>query len=362
MSQETVEVTDVEGFDNLSVEEVFPNFCSIHSFFLVVMFAQLVAVVVFFASITTGSWQLSALFNISLFCQFVCLSSAVCLCLLRQLLASLKVSVAIFLAYAVILAVALFSAEMSYRLFIDFAYLGDVEKGSRHRDFLLSVVALCLICTALSWRYWYLSTLRKLQFHSETYARVQALQARIRPHFLFNSMNTIANLTRTDAELAERTVEDLAELFRATLTLQSPLVTLHEELDLARRYLNIEQLRLGKRLSLIMEVDELPMEALIPALTIQPLLENAVHHGVEPSAEGGTIRIIGKDLGDSLTLVISNPTPKSGAKQRHGNRIAQNNVRQRLKAFFGSKGKLEVMAGDEVYVLSLNIPYKRHAT
>src|SRR5690606_35575629 len=121
--------------------------------------------------------------------------------------------------------------------------------------------------------------------------RLQALQARIRPHFLFNSMNTIASLIATDPETAEEAVLDLAEVFRATLNQWDPLVPLEQELDLCQRYLHIEQLRLGARLRVEWRIEPRARQALVPPISLQPLVENAIYHGIQPLSPGGTVQI-----------------------------------------------------------------------
>ena len=138
------------------------------------------------------------------------------------------------------------------------------------------------IIGALALRYFYVTGEWRRNVELQAQARVRALQARIRPHFLFNSMNTIAALTRSDPARAEEAVEDLADLFRANLNEKRSSITLKEELEVARIYQRIEQLRLGDRLHVIWDVADLPMRAQVPGLLMQPLLENAIYHGIEP--------------------------------------------------------------------------------
>ena len=159
---------------------------------------------------------------------------------------------------------------------------------------------------------------------------MRALQARIRPHFLFNSMNTIASLTRTDPERAEEAVEDLADLFRANLNEKRSSITLKEELEVARIYQRIEQLRLGERLHVIWDVADLPMRALVPGLLMQPLLENAIYHGIEPRPGGGIVTVSGALDGDIIALTVRNPLPEAGGDAHAGNRIALENIRERM--------------------------------
>jgi two-component system sensor histidine kinase AlgZ len=192
-------------------------------------------------------------------------------------------------------------------------------------------------------RYLYVQQQWKRRLQSEAQARIQALQARIRPHFLFNSLNTIASLTRTDAAQAEGALEDLSDLFRASLQESNTEISLGEELDLCRRYLGLEQLRLGERLQVRWAVAALPAKALVPALSLQPLVENAVYHGVQPNPEGGRVSVSGICEQGRIAVLIRNPLPPEGARQhREGNRLAQDNVRQRLQALYGGSAQLEV--------------------
>ena len=156
-------------------------------------------------------------------------------------------------------------------------------------------------------RYLYISSEWRRSIVAEAQSRVSALQALIRPHFLFNSMNTIASLTRSNPARAEEAVEDLADLMRANLGSQKDRTTLKEELEVAAIYQRIEKLRLGDRLRVRWDIETLPMRALIPSLTIQPLLENAIYHGIEMLPEGGEVHVSGKRDGDSLSIVVSNP-------------------------------------------------------
>jgi two-component system sensor histidine kinase AlgZ len=185
------------------------------------------------------------------------------------------------------------------------------------------------------------------------------LQARIRPHFLFNSMNTIAALTRSDPKRAEEAVEDLADLFRATLRDSHTPLRLKEELELTRIYQRIEALRLGSRLDVRWDVGSLPMRAFVPGLTVQPLLENAIYHGIEPLERGGTVTVSGRVVDGEVELVVSNPVAEAGAsgEPRTGNRLALDNIRQRLDLAYGGRGSLEVEQAPGLYRVTLRFPY-----
>jgi two-component system sensor histidine kinase AlgZ len=223
--------------------------------------------------------------------------------------------------------------------------------------FALRNMLIGVIVTLLLLRYFFVIHQWRRHVESEARSRADALQARIRPHFLFNSMNTIASLTRSDPKRAEEAVEDLADLFRVTLKDEGRLLTLGEEIELSRIYQRIEARRLGGRLQVDWDLARLPMGARLPALTIQPLLENAIYHGIEPLEQGGTVTIGGSCDGEELEITVSNPTePHAGDSRRRGNRIAVENIRERLSLAFAGRGKLEVERTDSAYNVRLRFP------
>ena len=192
----------------------------------------------------------------------------------------------------------------------------------------------------------------------ESEARIQALQSRIRPHFLFNSMNIIASLIVTEPQKAEQAVEDLSEIFRATLRDTGSMVPLSEEWILCRNYLRIEGLRLGERLTLEADLSKVPEDAAIPMLTLQPLMENAIYHGIQALENGGTIKVIGEMQENLVCIKISNPVPPPSLRRASGgNQIAMANIGHRLNLLFGSHAKLKVNATPQEYEVTLIFPY-----
>ncbi len=191
-------------------------------------------------------------------------------------------------------------------------------------------------------------------------ARLQALQARIRPHFLFNSINAVLSLMRRDARRAETALEDMAELFRSVMTDNRNLVTLGEEIMLTRRYLELEHLRLGDRLQVEWHVDPGCTPALVPAMLLQPLVENAVYHGIEPGAEPGRIEISVQREGDNLRLELFNPYwPEH--QHRQGNRMALANISERLALHFDLEARLETSIVGERFRIFISIPWRAGA-
>jgi two-component system sensor histidine kinase AlgZ len=190
-----------------------------------------------------------------------------------------------------------------------------------------------------------------------TEARLQALQARIRPHFLFNSINAVLSLIRSEPKRAEAALEDMAELFRVLMADNRELTPLAREVALCRQYLDLEQLRLGERLRIEWHVDKMPADALIPPLVLQPLLENAVYHGIEPRAEPGVVSISVYRRGDQVHAVLRNPY-KSEGNHHAGNKMALNNIRERLQLHFDAEASLKTTVEDRAYQVHITLPYR----
>jgi two-component system sensor histidine kinase AlgZ len=188
-------------------------------------------------------------------------------------------------------------------------------------------------------------------------ARLQALQARIRPHFLFNSLNTVLSLLRRDPQRAERALEDLSDLFRTLMSEPRQFVRLADEISLLERYAALEQLRLGDRLQITWQLDSAPADALLPPLVLQPLLENAVHHGVEPGTGPGAVLVRIERRGDRVLARIENPYIEEQQK-RAGNRMALDNIRERLLLFFDAEARIHTSAADSRYRVEIEIPYQ----
>ncbi len=223
-------------------------------------------------------------------------------------------------------------------------------------DFALRNLTIGLVVTALALRYFYVAHEWQRNVEMQARARVHALQARIRPHFLFNSMNTIASLTRSNPSLAESAVQDLADLFRANLSEKRNTITLEEELEVARIYQRIEQLRLGERLRVEWNIKQLPMQALVPGLLLQPLLENAIYHGVEPQPEGGVVSVHGELSGGLVTVVVRNRVTERQS-DREGNKLALANIRERLSLMYGERALVKAGRFDADYIVTLRFPH-----
>ena len=209
-------------------------------------------------------------------------------------------------------------------------------------------------------RYLYLREQWLNQQYSELNARIQAMQARIHPHFLFNSLNNVVSLIAIDPDKAESLLISLSRLFRASFQ-ELKLVSLHEEIELCKQYLMIEQVRLGARLNVEWKVEMSPIQlkqVTIPLLTLQPLLENSIFHGVEPMVDKATIAVLVEILQDQVSIVITNPYTHDTINSRQGHGIALENVKQRLKAYYGNSVKFQVYKGESLYTTIMNYQYQ----
>jgi two-component system, LytTR family, sensor histidine kinase AlgZ len=337
-----------------------PNFCSAEALFVVVLSAELLAIVL---SLALPIYSRDILYDLamnSLFVQWISLSCVGLLCLLRKYFINLSEIKAATISYLIILLVALIISELSWWAL--YVYPNSMAPTrDLHGLFLIRSMGVSAIVGAIVLRYLYVQHQWRKNIEAMAMSRYQALQSRIRPHFLFNCMNTIASLTRKSPELAEQSIEDLADLFRASLLEPTELYKISEEWKICQHYLRIESLRLAERLTVEWDIDDLPEDALLPPLSLQPLLENAIYHGIEQLAEGGTINVKGEFNNDKLIINFTNPVPPANVKDTHkGNKHAQENIRQRLSTIFSEESNLHINHIDNKYSIILTIPYKRY--
>lgn len=241
---------------------------------------------------------------------------------------------------AAVVTVSAVIVDMTYSLQV---YAGLAQGGALGWHLAFAVLAACLLLA---------------YFRLRNRAFSPALQARIRPHFLFNSLNAVLSLLRSEPRRAESALEDLAELFRNLMADNRTLTTFGEEVYLTRQYLNLEHLRLGDRLQVEWHLDPLADNAAVPALMLQPLVENAVYHGVEPGAGTGLVVIEAKVAGEQLQLVLSNPYHPEH-QHRQGNRMALDNIGERLKLHFDVEAELQTVVVGERFEIRLNIPFRK---
>lgn len=301
-----------------------PDLCNTRAvlILLAVSEALVLALTLIENSLVEFSWQRFAI--VSFFVQWVCLLSVAFVCQLRKVLVYFSVWLSSSLA---VLTVALVTVAVSVagELLWPMYYQAGIDWLWVLRNCFISI-----IFAAMAMRYFYVQSQWRLKTQAELRARLAVLQAKIRPHFFFNTLNTVASLIIIDPEKAERMLLDLSQLFRAVLKNEDSLVDIEQEIELAQRYLDIEQVRLGERMQVSWDLPaELP-DIQLPPLLIQPLLENAIYHGIQPNMETGTIEVQLRPDSQGWLLQITNST--AGTASEAGNQMAQANVRARLAA------------------------------
>jgi two-component system, LytTR family, sensor histidine kinase AlgZ len=334
-----------------------PDFCSPPIALGVVLYGEVFAIMLALASPAplAGFW--ARLGPLSLLVLAIAMLAASLLCVLRAGLRRLPAPAAAPAALAIVVVSALAITAACIGL-LPWAEGAGLFPDDGARGLLMRAGLISAIVGALMLRYLYLQQQWRAQIEAVANARFKTLQARIRPHFLFNSMNTIASLTQTNPRLAEEVVEDLADLFRASLA-SDDCTSLGEEIELSRRYLHIEAQRLGERIHVVWDVADLPTEARVPPLILQPLVENAVYHGIQPSTEPGEVQIVGRYRRGTVNLSIRNTLPRQTSETgRHkGNGMALENVSQRMEAMFPGATRVSRSLVDGDYVVRLAFPY-----
>jgi two-component system sensor histidine kinase AlgZ len=334
-----------------------PDFCRVRAVLAVVLSSAVLAMVIALASVEVLSQLWSDFSLAALYVLWIALAAAGVACLLRGWLARMSRGRAGVTAWLLLLLVCALVAEAT-------AHLLPVEivAGISSRDLLVRTLGIGAILGALILRYLYEYHLQKQRELAEDQARYLALQARIRPHFLFNSLNTVISLVPAQPEKAQQILHDLSDLFRASLGGGEKRSTLVRELALTRQYIEVEKLRLGERLRVSWDLDDLPGLAAMPPLLLQPLVENAVYHGIEPSVEGGEIRIFGRCRKGKIVLSVSNSLPAADERQaRGGNRMAMENIRQRLRVFFGEEAGMHTGLVEGQYQVRIWFPEQEQA-
>jgi two-component system, LytTR family, sensor histidine kinase AlgZ len=338
---------------NAGRQAYLPDFCAAGTVFVVVLIAEMVAIVLTLASQGAGRFFVD-LYESSFFLLWFALLACGLMCKLRERLEGAGKTRAFVFSFLILLLLCLLLAEIAWQISRRFGELMVIE--SSHAEFVGRTFAIGAIVIALAMRYLYVSSEWRRSIVLEAQARVSALQALIRPHFLFNSMNTIASLTRTDPRQAEEAVEDLSDLLRANLGGARDRTSLKQEFELAAIYQRIEKLRLGDRLEVRWDVAALPMRAAIPSLTIQPLLENAIYHGIEQLPDGGRITVSGRRDGDHLEITVTNPVAAGAGRRKGGNHMALANIRQRYELAYGNRADVEIRQEADTYSVRLRFP------
>jgi len=326
-----------------------PDLCAARSVVLMVLLVELLVLVHCLASSRLPQFRWELLGNISLFGQWVVLLSAALLCRLRGYFATLSLPLVTCASLLVVLLVTAGSSYLGWRLFP--ALQGEVEEAW----WLARNLLVATVLTGIVLRYFYLQQRLLLQEQLETRARLDSLRARIRPHFLFNTLNSVASLIQSRPREAERAVEDLSELFRASLQDHGQTTTVEDELRLCELYLDIERLRLGDRLEVDWQVDPALRRQAMASLLLQPLVENAVYHGVARLPAGGRIEVGVHSDGDRVRVTVDNPVP-AAPEPAPGLRMALSNIEQRLQALYGSRAAIHTSRNGERYRVELSYP------
>jgi len=352
--------------DTLSGEFFVPDLCGPRAVFVMVMLTELLVLVHTLASSTLPQFDWNLLATSSLFFQWVVLLSAAILCLLRNTFRRVSLSLAATACMLIILVTTAFSSYLAVLFYPQIAAEGFRIPGAGSVGgedtfwWLLRNIVVALVLAGIVLRYFYLQQQLRLREKSELQARLDSLRARIRPHFLFNTMNSIASLIASQPDAAEKAVEDLSELFRASLQEVDRIGTVADELRLCELYLGIEQLRLGDRLKIHWVVDSALRDQAMPSLILQPLVENAVYHGISRLSEGGTIAVEVSRSGGLLRAKIENPIPEYSTHSQ-GHHMALHNIEQRLQGLFGGQAAMKASREEGQYRVELWYPLEQGA-
>ena len=335
-----------------------PDFCSLPILGSVVVIVELIVVIVLIAP-GQGAWpSLRDLFAASFLAQWIALISAAALCKAGPWLGQRKALPGSLFAAALPMLIA--AACSTIAISMDRSLLLHWIPSDEIATFVIANTVLAGLVASIALRYFYVLQEWSRGVEAQATARIETLQARIRPHFLFNSLNAIASLIRIDADKAETAIEDLAHVFRATLREDRLDHTLDDELEIVDHYLAIEALRLGARLQVSRTIDAATRRLRLPALSLQPLVENAIHHGIQAISEGGMIAISSYRENDELRVSVRNPKPPVAPTRLGGNHIALGNIRERLRMRYGARAALEVEAGADYHLVTLRVPLDEH--
>lgn len=329
-----------------------PHLCAPQSIVGLLLAGELLALALVLSRSNLRAFCWPDMGAVSMVIQWVMLSSAAALCHLRPVFRRFPPAISGALAYTVVLTIAVL--VLAAGQWILNAQLRLWE--------LLTNMLIVAIFAGILLRYLYLQQQLHNQRQAELQSRIHALQARIRPHFLFNSMNTIASLIAIDSEAAERAIENLSEVFRASLQC-ADLIPLADELSLCRSYVAIEQVRLGERLTVKWQCGPFPTDIDIPSLSLQPLIENAIYHGIQRLRYGGIVEVHINSGNNGLFIQVRNPFPSRSkdSDKLNNHQMAMSNINYRLQAHYGHKASLTVQIqpgdkGQDYYFVSMRLP------
>jgi len=343
-----------------SGETLLPDFCRGEVVFNVAVVAEMLALVITLVMprdfLTPSAGQ--DLLAVSLFVQWVALGGTAALCYARRVLNRLPRLRALGAAFALLLAVTFAVSELSLWLLWGLGKIATPHPAWVGSFYILTLT-LSAVVNGLLLRLFIAKHALTQHIAAESHAKLQALQSRIRPHFVFNSLNIIASLTRSAPERAEAALEDMADLFRMMLSQDDMLVPVRNEIDVTKKYLALEALRLDNRLRVEWDIGTFPRKAAIPVLTLQPLIENAIRHGIESMSDGGTVRVRLREMGGRLHIEVSNPRPPVRARTARdvpGQSLAD--MRLRLRAHYGEAALLHTQEELGQFTVSVLLPLR----
>jgi len=320
--------------------DLIPNFCELRPVLSLSFAMVMVAAVLTLTSGISGERALQRWLMVTLYLQWIGLCSAAMLCWARRWLRYARPGVVFFVCWGLLVVMVMLISDIAYRI-TDYMHW-DLVLDEERLAFVLRHTLIAGIVAVLLLRYFWLRHQWTMQVRAEGEARYQALNARIRPHFLFNALNSLAALIQVRPDDAEMMVEDLSDLFRASLQKGQQIAPLLEEMSLCHAYLRIEKLRLGDKLIVEWDIPEELLEWPVPKLILQPLIENAIHHGISRLKGPGTVRIAAREIFGNLVIEVSNPMPSADEPVVHGNRVATDNIAQRLKLIYGGGARFEL--------------------
>lgn len=336
----------VQSINQNLIPDALPNFRNLGATLRIVLLVNAIGLLAAIGQAVSLQDVLQRFIDSSAFLQPVLLSSLLFLYVLDEVFARLSYWQGIA---AVVCTVATITLAISYLGGDLYAPLTESASFHAWRNAVLSGILTGVLLVYFKLRAMSLST----ALHD---ARLQALQARIRPHFLFNSINAVLSIVRADPKRAETALEDMADLFRMAMADSQKMVPLRKEIELSRQYLSLEKLRLGERLAENWSIDENLSDALVPPLMLQPLLENAVYHGIEPLTEGGLLDVKLQRIGKELHMEVRNPC-RGQCGMHKGNKMALENIRERLALQFDVEATYTVESGNDFYHVHIQLPY-----
>lgn len=336
-------------------ENLIPDFCQARALWILAGVMEGVAALYVLLGSARGEAAVTQFVLASLFLQWLGFFSAALLCKARGWLGRVRPDVVFAACWILLVSVTVVLSDVAY-LIAQWVQWGALLPDASRWQFAVRNGCVSAIVSLLVLRYFWLRQQSAQQQRAEAEARHDALQARIQPHFLFNTLNSIAALVGVRPHEAETLIEDLAELLRASLDGGARTHPLRDELDLTRAYLRIEQVRLGDKLRIEWQVDEFLLDTEAPLLCVQPLAENAITHGIARGTAPGILRLIVRSENQRLLVVIENPVAPSGAEVGAGHHLSVDNIRQRLSLIHGDRAQLELGENQGVFRATLSLP------